>query len=261
MRHRRSPVPRLLARCHLNVAPRSVLRTFIGVDAELGARGPTEPKASRARRRACRCGRRGSRSAPRWEHDDAVVPQSRRREATRRRTCVGCRAHDAAGAGEIGALASCTIDTRRRCAASSPARRRTPKTSTTSSTLRSSPPPRAAARYDGRPRVSSLAHRHRVQLLRRRRSRPRPPRGGAVFAAPGTRPASRRSAPGARRAPDVERALARLSEAKRITLLLAEVEGLTCPEIAELLAIPIGTVWTRLHAARRELRQMLEGGP
>jgi hypothetical protein len=36
-------VPRLLARCHLNFAPRSVLRTFIGVDAELGARGPAEP--------------------------------------------------------------------------------------------------------------------------------------------------------------------------------------------------------------------------
>jgi hypothetical protein len=36
-------VPRLLARCHLNFAPRSVLRTFIGVDAELGARGPAAP--------------------------------------------------------------------------------------------------------------------------------------------------------------------------------------------------------------------------
>ena len=57
---------------------------------------------------------------------------------------------------------------------------------------------------------------------------------------------------------DVERALARVSEAKRITLLMAEVEGLSCAEIAETLAIPIGTVWTRLHAARRELRQALD---
>jgi RNA polymerase sigma-70 factor (ECF subfamily) len=57
---------------------------------------------------------------------------------------------------------------------------------------------------------------------------------------------------------DVERALLRLSEPKRITLLMAEVEGLSCAEIADALAIPIGTVWTRLHAARRELRAALE---
>lgn len=59
---------------------------------------------------------------------------------------------------------------------------------------------------------------------------------------------------------DIERALARLSHAKRITLLLAEVEGLSCPEIAMALGIPVGTVWTRLHSARRELRQLLDGG-
>lgn len=59
---------------------------------------------------------------------------------------------------------------------------------------------------------------------------------------------------------DVERALARLTEPKRITLLLAEVEGLTGPEIASALGIPVGTVWTRLHAARRELRQLLGDG-
>ena len=58
---------------------------------------------------------------------------------------------------------------------------------------------------------------------------------------------------------DVERALARLSGAKRVTLLLAEVEGLSCPEIAIALDIPVGTVWTRLHSARRELRQLLGG--
>lgn len=59
---------------------------------------------------------------------------------------------------------------------------------------------------------------------------------------------------------DLERALARLSEPKRITLLMAEVEGLSCEEIAQALAIPIGTVWTRLHAARRDLREALQCG-
>ena len=40
-------------------------------------------------------------------------------------------------------------------------------------------------------------------------------------------------------------------------MLMAEVEGLTCEEIARALAIPVGTVWTRLHAARRELSSAL----
>ena len=57
---------------------------------------------------------------------------------------------------------------------------------------------------------------------------------------------------------DVDRALRAISEAQRVTFLMAEVEGLTCPEIAEALGIPVGTVWTRLHAARRNLRAVLE---
>jgi RNA polymerase sigma factor (sigma-70 family) len=60
---------------------------------------------------------------------------------------------------------------------------------------------------------------------------------------------------------DLERALGRLSQAKRTTLLMAEVEGLTCPEIAAALAIPVGTVWTRLHSARQELRELLSATP
>jgi len=60
--------------------------------------------------------------------------------------------------------------------------------------------------------------------------------------------------------PDIERALRLLSEPKRVTFLMAELEGLSCPEIAQALGIPIGTVWTRLHAARRELRRALTPG-
>jgi RNA polymerase sigma-70 factor (ECF subfamily) len=53
---------------------------------------------------------------------------------------------------------------------------------------------------------------------------------------------------------DLTLCLSKLSLAKRSVLLLAEVEGFSCPEIAEMLDIPVGTVWTRLHHARRELR-------
>jgi RNA polymerase sigma factor (sigma-70 family) len=60
---------------------------------------------------------------------------------------------------------------------------------------------------------------------------------------------------------DLERCLAQLSLAKRSVVLLAEVEGFSCPEIAEMLNIPVGTVWTRLHHARRELRDAWGEGP
>jgi RNA polymerase sigma-70 factor (ECF subfamily) len=57
----------------------------------------------------------------------------------------------------------------------------------------------------------------------------------------------------------LDRRLDRMSAGKRIVLVMAEVEGLTCPEIADALDIPIGTVWTRLHHARREL--LAQGDP
>jgi RNA polymerase sigma-70 factor (ECF subfamily) len=117
----------------------------------------------------------------------------------------------------------------------------------------------SAARYDGRAACSPWLIGIAAQLLRRRRHAL-----GRFFAVMtslrATRPttADPRSALDAQS--DIERALRQISEAKRITLHLAEVEGLSCPEIAAALGIPIGTVWTRLHAARRELRRMLNGG-
>lgn len=53
---------------------------------------------------------------------------------------------------------------------------------------------------------------------------------------------------------ELERGLMMLSDAKRVVIVLAEIEGYSCDEIAEMLDIPVGTVWTRLHHARRELR-------
>src|SRR5262249_40309705 len=53
------------------------------------------------------------------------------------------------------------------------------------------------------------------------------------------------------------KALERLSDAKRVALILAEVEGLGPEEIAAALRVPVGTVWTRLHPARLELRRAL----
>lgn len=54
-----------------------------------------------------------------------------------------------------------------------------------------------------------------------------------------------------------EKALYAMHESKRVALLLAEVEGMSCGQIAEALEIPIGTVWTRLHHARRALSEAM----
>jgi len=56
----------------------------------------------------------------------------------------------------------------------------------------------------------------------------------------------------------VRRALDELHEDYRIVLVLKELEGLPYVEIAELIDCPIGTVRSRLHRARLELRRVLE---
>ena len=53
------------------------------------------------------------------------------------------------------------------------------------------------------------------------------------------------------------RAIEELPEGARETLLLREVDGLSYAEIAEALEIPKGTVMSRLHYARRRLRDRL----
>jgi RNA polymerase sigma-70 factor, ECF subfamily len=50
-----------------------------------------------------------------------------------------------------------------------------------------------------------------------------------------------------------EQALARLDVSKRATFVMFEIESLSCQEIAELMNVPIGTVYSRLHSARRQL--------
>ena len=57
---------------------------------------------------------------------------------------------------------------------------------------------------------------------------------------------------------DLERALRRLTPEHRAALILKEVEGLSYQEIAESLGWPMGTVATRIHRARLELRVRLQ---
>ena len=65
------------------------------------------------------------------------------------------------------------------------------------------------------------------------------------------------SVPALDEAMEVSRALEALHHEHRTVLLLGVVEGLTCQEIAEVLAVPVGTVMSRLSRARQAMRTRL----
>jgi RNA polymerase sigma-70 factor, ECF subfamily len=56
---------------------------------------------------------------------------------------------------------------------------------------------------------------------------------------------------------EVKAAIEDLPEAFRLAVLLADVEGFSYKEIAEILDIPIGTVMSRLHRGRKGLEKRL----
>src|SRR6266508_2984705 len=56
---------------------------------------------------------------------------------------------------------------------------------------------------------------------------------------------------------DVQAALSSMPEQFRVAVLLADVEGFSYKEIAEITGVPIGTVMSRLHRGRKALQKRL----
>ena len=56
---------------------------------------------------------------------------------------------------------------------------------------------------------------------------------------------------------DVQEALSALPDQFRIAVLLADVEGFSYKEIADITGVPIGTVMSRLHRGRKALEKRL----
>jgi RNA polymerase sigma-70 factor, ECF subfamily len=56
----------------------------------------------------------------------------------------------------------------------------------------------------------------------------------------------------------VHDALARLTDEHRAVLIMKDLDGMKYEEMAEVLDVPVGTIRSRIHRARMELRQFLE---
>jgi RNA polymerase sigma-70 factor (ECF subfamily) len=86
----------------------------------------------------------------------------------------------------------------------------------------------------------------------------------AAREAAGSEPVDRGQPPDARlqqqeQAVQVRQALARLSDEHRAILVLREIDGCAYDEIALALDLPLGTIRSRLHRARLQLRDELKG--
>lgn len=110
--------------------------------------------------------------------------------------------------------------------------------------------------------ISTVAHRHVIDLLRRDSARP----GDRGNREPGDEIASRlaggadteREATDAVMVETIRAAMAGLSEGQRRSIELAYLDGLTQREIAERLGKPLGTVKTYMFQGMRRLGELLD---
>jgi RNA polymerase sigma-70 factor (ECF subfamily) len=102
-------------------------------------------------------------------------------------------------------------------------------------------------------RVASDARRHR-------RRHPEDPDGGVAEARESTEPQQTVELARREALDCLDRALATIDVNRRAVLVLHEIEEMTAPEIAEVLSIPLNTVYSRLRVARVELEQAVTRG-
>lgn len=117
---------------------------------------------------------------------------------------------------------------------------------------------RRLADYDGRASITTwLFGIARNVALHHRRSQARHLRRLEVAPEPLPTPAPDQVIAHAQARNLIERFLASLSEDHRVAFLLSEIEGLSVPEMAEQLGANLNTLYSRVHAARKQFAQFL----
>ena len=120
---------------------------------------------------------------------------------------------------------------------------------------------RRLADYDGRASLPSwLFGITRNVVLHHRRSHARHLRRLTVAPEPSAGPAPDEVIAAIEAREVVDRFLATLSEEHRLVFMLAELEGLKVPEIAEQLGVNLNTLYSRLNSARRRFASFVAGG-
>ena len=124
---------------------------------------------------------------------------------------------------------------------------------------------RAILRFDGRhPRAWLLTILRNTNINRGRKKTPAllfdPDHTLSQVTAPGADSRDGAAEPALERIadPTLVQALRNLSEDHQAVVALVDIDGLTYQEAADLLDVPVGTVMSRLHRARRRLRTALE---
>src|SRR5262249_16352231 len=102
-------------------------------------------------------------------------------------------------------------------------------------------------------RVASDARRHR-------RRHPEEPDGGHALTFEAVGPEEARALERREDLDRLDRALGAIAVERRAVLVLHEIEEMTAGEIAQILSIPINTVYSRLRVARGELEAALAAG-
>lgn len=111
------------------------------------------------------------------------------------------------------------------------------------------------ASFRGEAQLGTWIYRIAIRVATRLAAR----RGRRQAAPLVSEPAAPEASTGGELSPRLARAMAELPLEQRLVLALFAQEGLNPTEIAAILGIPVGTVWSRLHKARKTLQRRLRG--